>query len=121
MWTFDHTQGQALRRPGLPLASAPGLRAIAILRRCATDVEFIGLNDTAELVLVGQHEPDRVVEPPGGGLADPQHLGQTDRGDALVRLQDQPHGSQMRSGSFVACSGVRVVTVNWCRQSGFAH
>ena len=68
---------------------------------------------SAERVLARQHQAQSISNAPGCRLAHPNCLGQANGRQSLVRLQISHNAlSQMLSGSFVACSGVRVVAVN---------
>jgi hypothetical protein len=86
-------------------------------------MEMVDLNRAVEHVFPRHHQPQCVTHPPGRRLAHAKDLGEPDRGQALVRLEHQPHGFQPNTqGQLGRVQRVWVVvTVNWNRQSPLEH
>lgn len=65
-----------------------------MLSGASTEMEVVDLHRAGEHVFPRHHEPQCMSHPPGRRLASAKGLGEPHRGQALIRLQQQPHGFQ---------------------------
>jgi len=78
-----------------------------------TEIKMVDLHRAIEHVLSRRHETQRVSHPPGPRRTEDKPLSD-------CSISHMPFSQTLR-GSFVECSGVCVVTVNWKRQSPLEH
>ena len=83
-------QSRRLGCPWLPFAAATQARTVPVLARATADVNVINLHRACQRLLARHQKAESVTHAPSGRLADPDRLGQSNRGDALIRLQNKP-------------------------------
>ena len=93
-WSLHGGQSRRFGCPRLPFATATQARTVGILARTAADVNVINLHRAGHRLLARDQKTKSMTHAPCGRLADPDRLGQSNRGDALVRLQDEPKPSE---------------------------
>src|SRR5271165_2568265 len=89
-WSLHDAQSRRFGCPRLPLAAAAQARTVWILSGTAADVNVVNLHRAGQRLLARDQKTEGMTHTPCGRLADPDRLGQPNRGDAFVRLQDEP-------------------------------
>jgi len=92
-----HRQYGSLRSSRLTLAAASWRRSIGLLLWPSAEIELVDFDRAAERRLARQHQPQVVTHPPSRWPTYADRLGQPHRGEAFVRLQDQPQSLEPRA------------------------
>jgi hypothetical protein len=86
---LHHRQDRALHGPPQTFAPAARRRLAGALLRPSAEKELIDLDRAAKRVLASQHQAQGMSNAPSRRLAHPKRLSEANRGQPLVRLQDQ--------------------------------